>query len=106
MDTLASEYGWTQEHILERVYPAQAFSLFPKIAKRQLNAFVDLLEVQVLTNHELKPEERNKWIRQIDRMRDQTDDKPPERPFDRAKFEQLREVINGPRQKGRGPQRV
>lgn len=104
MDTLASEYGWTAEYILERVYPLQAFNLFPKIAKRQMNRFIDQLEVQVLTKHDIKPEDREKWLAKIDRMRTGVDDKPPERPFDRDKFEQLREVMNG--RKGRGPQRV
>lgn len=104
MDTLASEYGWTADYILYSVYPADAFSLFPKIARRQLNQFVDQLEALVLTKHELKPEERQKWVNQLDRMRTGIADKPPERPFERDKFEQLREVMNG--RKGPTPQRV
>lgn len=104
MDTLASEYGWTAEYILERVYPVQAFSLMPKIAARQLNNFVDLLEVQVMTKHELKPEERDKWIRGLDKLRTSIDEDPPEKPFDRQAFEQLREVMG--KRKGKAPQRV
>ncbi len=48
-----------------------------------------------MTKHDIKPEERSKWIRQIDRMRGGVDAAPPERPFDREKFEQLREIFNG-----------
>lgn len=105
MDTLASEYGWTKTYILERVYPLEALLLLPKIAQRQLHHFVDQLEVQIMTKHELKPDERTKWLAQVDRMRSMVQDQPPpDKPFDREKFEQLREIMNG--RKGKGPQRV
>jgi hypothetical protein len=105
VDTLASEYGWTAEYILERVYPVQVFSLFPVIAKRQLNMFIDQLEIQVLTKTDLPQKDRTNWLQQIDRMRVGGEATPPERPFDRAGLEKLRDVM-GKRKKGRGPQRV
>lgn len=104
MDTLASEYGWTKDYILNEVYPIEAFSLFPKIATRQLNFFVDQLEVQILTDSGIGPKDRQKWFKSIDAMRTGMDEAPPEKPFDRAKFEELRKTMNG--RKGKAPQRV
>lgn len=104
VDTLASEYGWTKDYILEQVYPLEAFSLFPKIALRQLNRFVDQLEVQILTDSGLEPKDRQKWFKQIDAMRTGMDEAPPDKPFDRAKFEELRKAMG--QRKGRAPQRV
>lgn len=48
-----------------------------------------------MTKHDIESTARTKWLKQIERMRTGVDAAPPERPFDRAKFEQLREVING-----------
>jgi hypothetical protein len=105
VDTLASEYGWTKDYILFEVYPLDAFSLMPKIQRRQLNRFVDQLVVQVMTKSDLKSEEREKWLRQIEGMRQNAAGSgPAERPLDREKLEMLREAMG--RKKGKGPVRV
>lgn len=104
MDTLASEYGWTKDYILHEVYPLEAFSLFPHIAARQLNNFVDQLEIQILTDSNIEGKDRQKWLTAVDGMRAGADNKPPEKPLDRQKLEQLRKVMG--KRKGRAPQRV
>lgn len=104
VDTLASEYGWTKDYVLYEVYPLEAFSLFPQISKRKLNTFVDLLEVQILTDSNIEGKDRQKWLSAIDGMRAGPGGKPPERTIDRNKLEQLRKVMG--KRKGKAPQRV
>lgn len=77
--------------------------LLPKIAKRQRDQFVDLLEIQIMTDSQIDSKTRSKWYKQVDVMRN-GDDPPPEKPFDRAAFEKLREAMG--KRKGRAPQRV
>lgn len=104
VDTLASEYGWTKDYILYEVYPLEAFLLFPQIASRQLNAFVDQLEIQILTDSNIEGKDRQKWLAAVDGMRAGSGNKPPERELDRSKLEQLRKVMG--KRKGKAPQRV
>ena len=104
VDTLASEYGWTKDYILHEVYPLEAFSLFPHIQNRQLNGFVDQLEIQILTDSNIEAKDRQKWLAAVDGMRYGSTDKPPERPLDRKKLEELRKVMG--KRKGKAPQRV
>lgn len=101
---LASEYGWTKDYILHQVYPAEVFDLMVHIGKRRLDGFVDLLQVQVLTDSNLKSEDRVKVYSSLDEMRDGGHSQPSERKFDRNKFEELRGRMG--KRKGKAPVRV
>lgn len=80
--------------------------LQPQIANRQLNHFIDLLEVQILTDSGIEPADRQKWLDSVDSMRSAGPGgaKPPERPMDRKKLDELRKVMG--KRKGKAPQRV
>lgn len=88
---------------MRKVYPLEAILLLPKISKRQLNNFVDLLEVQIMTDSRIDAKTRNQWYTQADALR-YSDGPPPDKPFNRAAFEQLREAMG--KKKGRAPVRV
>lgn len=102
---LASEYGWTKDYILTRVYPIDVVYLGPQIARRQRDSFIDQMSVQVLTDSNVKPEDRAKSFNALIRMRDaDPTGTVPDRDFDRAKFEELRKRMGT--RKGKAPQRV
>lgn len=101
----ASEYGWTKDYILHEVYPLEAFSLFPQIANRQLNHFIDLLQVQILTDYSLEPAQRHKAYNSTETMRTGSGGAPPPDPkLDRNKLEALRKAMG--QKKGKAPVRV
>lgn len=64
------------------------------IARRRVNNFVDLLQVQVLTDFGIESGDRTKAYAEFQRMRGGEVDAPPEaKPFDREKFELLRKKM-------------
>lgn len=82
------------------------FHLKPAIERRKLNDFVDLLQIQILTDSNVKKEDRMSAINATNEMRGQngTTDTTLDRKFDRTKFEALRGAMG--RKKGRAPARA
>lgn len=78
--------------------------LSPVIGRRQRNHFVDLLSIEIMTDSNLKKEDRTAALNALNRMRESDGTAAPAREFDRAKFEELRKRMGS--RKGRAPQRV
>lgn len=60
VDTIASEYGWTKDYILERVYPDESLLYVGAIDKRRKNDY--LMRLAIVTNPVLQPnDQKSLW---------------------------------------------
>jgi hypothetical protein len=60
IDSLSSEYGWTKDYILERIYPEESLVYLDKIDSRRRNDY--LMQLAIVTNPALKPDnQKNLW---------------------------------------------
>jgi hypothetical protein len=56
VDTLASEYGWTKDYILNRIYPDESLLYIKAIDDRRRNDY--LMKLAISTNPVLQPDDQ------------------------------------------------
>lgn len=105
VDLLASEYGWTKDYILFEVYPVEYIQLMPHLADRKRQDFIDKLQIAIMTDSMVDEKDRAQSLNALDQMRrGDPEAGPPEREFDRSRFEELRKRMGA--KKGKAPKRV
>lgn len=63
IDLLASEYGWTKDYILDRVYPDDLILLGEQITKRVVDQL--LMDLRIAHNPHTEVEEAKKLFREL-----------------------------------------
>lgn len=95
---LASEYGWSKNHILNDVYPTDLFWLVPAMSLRQIDNVI--MDVRVATNPHLEQDNARLLLDELlAKRRMYAPEEQQDREFDKSKLDELKQILKSPRRR-------